>query len=101
LKIIKVGQIYKLKRGKKDNPYKNVEFSLFEDIKEIYNSDIEISPKSLYIIKELFYIEKQITHLLMSDIKTEYSEKVEVDRIYGDFDEKIILRTLKIKNIIE
>ena len=101
MKKIKNGQIYKLRREKNTTSTSEN----YVDIKETYDPTIEICPMSLYIIKDVLYLANHskhlISHLVMVDIETGYSETVEVYRIYGDFDEKIILRKIKLKNIIE
>ena len=107
LKKIKIGQIYKLKRKKADGNKKSYteKYELYYcDIKETYDSSIEITPSSLYIIKSIIYKDeinsKQITQLEVTDIDSEYTETVDVDRIYGNFDEKKILRKRKMKKFL-
>jgi len=90
LKAFKVGYIYKVKR--KYEPY----IGKREDLKKKYDPENEISLSSFYIIKDLFYSRQRITHVQVSEIYTGYSEIIEIDRLYGDFDEVKILRKLKI-----
>jgi len=91
LKTFKIGQIYKVKRK-----HKTYIIGEREDIKDFYDPEIEISLSSFYIIKDLFYSRQRITHVQVSEIHTGYSEIIEIDRLYGDFDEVKILRKIKI-----
>lgn len=95
-KIIKKGQIYKLRRDIETNT-KN-----YKHKKDLYDPYNELSPYSFYVIVDLIYNDSGIVVFLrVSDSETNYTEVVDVYRIYGNYDEKKFFRIKKLKIILE